>query len=437
MEQKKNIFKFLRTILMIVCSVMMLTACNDEGLIKDEPVAGEESDLDEQQRTCWQASILSAFYRVMGKAAMAAYPKVTKSAMPFMMMAFAVWLSIRLLKHVSSVVPENISEVWTEITRMFFTCFVCGILASQTGFLMFVLNKLVFPIYYAFLEYGGAVLNSMQLGGNSDGIYLGNEEDGFCLIYDQPIVCEPPALEVVDANHFPQGPSFMMQCLTCAVNDRMNIGFQLATKLLGIASLSSVVCGIILFAIFAIVKLDFVFYIIDSIFRMTIMLILLPCFIMAYPFKFSRKWTKTGFVSVLNSAAIMAFIAIMVSMSLAAMQMIILNNYDLFITENFTDAGIMPLSLILIGFLVLKSIEISVALAGTLVGGGAGTDFQKKIAKAAASAAKKVLSSFTAGASKVFTSVIDKNQKLKEIHEKAQHMKQEMQERMNKLAGRE
>ena len=433
MEQLKNISKFFKTILMVVCSVMILAGCNEKGLIEEEPVAGEESDLDEQHRTCWQASVLSAFYKVMGKSAMAAYPKVTKSAMPFMMMAFAVWLSIRLLKHVSSVVPENISEVWTEITRMFFACFVCGILASQTGFLMFVLNKLVFPIYYAFLEYGGAVLNSMQLGDNSDGIYLGNEEDGFCLIYDQPIVCQPPALEAVTTGHFPQGPSYMMQCLTCAINDRMNIGFQLSIKLLGIGTLTSALCGLILFAIFAIVKINFIFYIVDSIFRMTIMIILLPCFIMAYPFKFSRKWTKTGLVSVLNSAAILAFIAIMVSMALAAMQFILLDNYDLFITENFAEAGIMPLSLILIGFLILKSIEISVGLASTLVGGSTGTDFQKKIAKLGASAAKAAISWATSGVAKLFM----KNEKIAAMHEKAQNMKKEIQERMNKLAGRE
>lgn len=435
-QEKQNIFRLLRTIFMIAGMVLMLSACNQIGLFQEEPVVGEESDLDEAQRTCWQAAILSSFYKVMGKAATAAYPKVTASAMPFMMVAFAVWLSIRLLKHVSAVTPQNLAEVWTEISRMFFTCLVCGILASQTSFLFFVLNKLIFPLYYAFLEYGGAVLNAMKIDPNSDGIYLGNSEDGFCLIYDQPIVCQPPELEAVTNDHFPSGPSVMMQCLTCAINDRMNIGFQLGTKLMMIGSLSSVVCGMILFAIFLIVKLDFVLYVVDSIFRMTIMLILLPCFILAYPFKFSRKWTKIGFVSILNSAAILAFIAIMVSMALLAMQMILVENADLFVTENFADAGIMPLSLILIGFLVLKSIEISVALAGTLVGGNAGTDFQKKLGKAAAQAGKAVIHAISAGAGKMFTAFIDKHEKLKDIHDKAQQMKKQFQEQMKKMAGR-
>ena len=103
------------------------------------------------------------------------------------------------------------------------------------------------------------------------------------------------------------------------------------------------------------------------------------------------------------------------------------------ITENFVDAGIMPLSLILIGFLVLKSIEISVGLASTLVGGSSATDFQKKIAKAAATAAKAVISWATSGAAKIFM----KNEKIAAMHEKAQNMKKEIQERMNKLAGRE
>jgi hypothetical protein len=124
---------------------------------------------------------------------------------------------------------------------------------------------------------------------------------------------------------------------------------------------------------------------------------------MAYPFKFTRKWTKIGFVSVLNSAAIMVFIAILIGMALLAMQYILIDNADLFGTrEHYTEFGIIPLSLILIAFLVLKSIAIAVALADSIVGGRAGTDFQKKIAKFAAWVGKKIFSAVTGGVGKVF-----------------------------------
>ena len=88
----------------------------------------------------------------------------------------------------------------------------------------------------------------------------------------------------------------------------------------------------------------------------------------------------------------------------------------------------MPLSLILISFLVLKSIGIAVSLADSLVGGAGGTDFQKKIAKFAAWMAKKVFSAVTGG----FGKLIADNpavQKMKETREK-------VQERIKQMAGR-
>ena len=409
---KNNIFHFLKAIFAVLCVVCMLSACtstDDKSMtVIDGKLTGEENDLSEQQRSCWQAELLAAFYDAMAASSLKAYPKVTQSAMPFMMVAFALWLAIRILKHVSSVVEESPSEVWTEVARMGFVCLVCGLLASSTTFLLFTLNKIVLPVYYAFLEYGSEVLNALTQSEDmsSDGIYLGKPKEGFCIVYTNTLSCQAPTPSQVDMAQahgvFPPSISEMMQCLTCATSDRMQIGFTLSTFLMTMHTLSAVLCGLVLFAVFAIVKVAFVFYMIDSIFRMNIMVILLPCFIMAYPFKFTRKWTKIGFLSVLGSAAIMAFIAILIAMSLLAMQYVLVDNSDLFGTrEHYTEFGVIPLSLILIAFLVLKSISLAVALAGSIVGGSTETDFQRKIASLAAQMGKRVFSAITGGLGKV------------------------------------
>ncbi|MBR2299255.1 MAG: hypothetical protein IJ870_01615 [Alphaproteobacteria bacterium] len=438
-----DILKAFKTMLLVLCTVFALCSCSvgdkSKVTVIDEGLTGEESDLDEEQRSCWQAELLSTFYDAMSASSLKAYPKVSKSAMPFMMVAFAIWLSLRLLKHVSSVVEEKPAEVWTEIFKMAFVCLVCGLLASSTTFLLFVLNKLIFPFYYAFLEYGSLVLNSLTGGGNIDaeGIFLGDPsgevKDGFCIVYTNSLVCKAPPLETVkiqsDLGSFPSGPSDLMQCLTCATSDRMHIGFKLSTFLMTMGSLSSALCGLILFAVFAIVKVAFVFYMIDSIFRMNIMVILLPCFILAFPFKFSRKWVKVGFESILNSAAILAFIGVLIAMALLAMQYILVDNADLFGTrEHYYEFGVMPLSLILIAFLILKTCGIAVSLANALVGGGGNTKFQERIAKFAAWTAKKVFSAVTGGLGKI---VADNPtvQRLREARIKAQ-------DKINKMAGR-
>ena len=445
-----DIFKFLKTMLCIVLVALCLCACDsNKGNINvidtddkayNDAIDDEKSDLDledkvqEQQRSCWQAQFLYMFYQAMADSSLKAYPKVTSSAMPFIMVAFAVWLSLRLLKHVSSVVEESSAEVWTEVAKMAFTCLCCGLLASSTAFLLFALNKLIFPIYYAFLEYGSLVLNAMTTGGdiNSPGIYLGDPEGdkGVCLIYQNSLVCKAPELEDVTMSHFPTGPSEMMQCLTCAVSDRLQLGFALAKQMMSSINFSGVICGIIIYAIFLIVKIAFVFYIVDSIFRMNIMIILLPCLILAYPFKFSRKWTKTGFLMAINSAAIMAFMALISAIAMLAMQIIIENNADTVGNLGlYQEFGTISLTLVLISFMVLKSISTAVTLANSLVGGGGSTDFQKKIAKMGAWLGKKAFSFVTFGIGKILTKS-SVGQNLKERRDK-------IRQKMRELAGRE
>ena len=100
----QDIFKFLKTGLMIFALVFCLAACTSDkegGDVTGIELEGEESELDEYQRSCWQAGLLSMFYDAMAESSMKAYPKVTKGAMPFIMVAFAIWLSFRILKHVS------------------------------------------------------------------------------------------------------------------------------------------------------------------------------------------------------------------------------------------------------------------------------------------------------------------------------------------------
>ena len=434
----KDIFQFLKTTICVLLVVLCLCSCKEgSNNINVMTLEGEQSDLDledeveEQQRSCWQAQFLELFYNAMAESSMKAYPKVTGSAMPFMMVAFALWLSIRILKHVSSVVEESPAEVWTEVARMAFICLCCGLIASSTGFLLFVLNKLILPIYYAFLEYGSLVLNALTTDGdiNSPGIYLGEPGKGYCAIYTNSLVCAAPKLEAATLNSFPKEPADMMQCLTCAVSDRMQLGFVIAKNLLSGSTFSMVLSGIVVYAVFMIVKIAFVFYIVDSIFRMNMMVILLPCFVLAYPFKFSRKWTKEGFLMMINSAAILAFMAIIAAVAMLAMQIILANNSSLLGDRDlYNEFGLTSLMMILISFLVLKSITMAIQLSSSLVGGGGSSNFQRRIAKLGASIAKRAFSFVTGKIGKVFSNT-SAGQKLKERREHARKV-------LEKISGR-
>ncbi len=435
----KDIAKFIKGTLMVLALVLCLSACTtDKGEMTASNTEGKQAELDEQQRTCWQANLLEMFYNAMSESSMKAYPKVTKSAMSFMMVAFAIWLSIRILKHLSSLVEESPAEVWTEVGRMAFLCLFCGLLASSTEFLLFALNKFIFPVYYAFLEFGSRILELTATGENADikGQVIGKR----CLFYTNSLICKAPSIDPISASSlkFPSGPADLMQCLVCAISDRLQLGFVMAKELLSAANFTSIIIGIVIYCIFILVKVSFVFYIVDTIFRMNIVVIILPFLILAIPFKSTRGWAKEGALTIFNSAACVMCIAIIATMAMLAMQYLINDN-----AANFGDSGMylefgpVPLSILLISFLILKSSGIAVALAGSLVGGGGGTNFQKKIAKLAAFAAKKLFTFITSGAGKVVTSVIDKHEKLREARDKVKKARQKVESTLNRLAGRD
>lgn len=438
----QDIFKFIKAGIMVLALVVCLAGCKtDDGDVSGAvATTEEESSLDEQQRACWQSHLLEMFYNAMAESSMKAYPQVTKGAMPFIMVAFAIWLSLRLLKHMSSVVEESPAEVWTEVGRMAFSCLFCGLLASSTGFLLFTLNKFIFPVYYAFLEYGSRILELAAGGEDVDG--KGQLLGETCLYYTNSLICAAPPLEPISYSSgqavFPSGPSELMQCLVCATSDRMQIGFTISNELFSATSLSSWISAMTIYVIFLFVKISFVFYLVDSIFRMNIVVIILPFLILAVPFKFSRKWVKEGLLTIFNSSAVMMCIAIIATMAMLAMQTLINDNSD-FLGDKaaYHEFGIVMLSMVLIAFLVLKSISLAVSLAGSIVGGGGNTEFSKKVGKLAAWTAKKAFVMITAGFGSMFVGVIDRIQVLREAKQKMQKSKAQGGNFLNKLAGRD
>ena len=148
---------------------------------------------------------------------------------------------------------------------------------------------------------------------------------------------------------------------------------------------------------------------------MNIVVIILPFLILAVPFKFTRGWAKEGMLTIFNSSAAMMCIAIVSTLSMVAMQLLIEENAKgIGRIDMYSDMGLVPMGILLISFVVLKSSGIAIALAGSIVGGGGNTNFQKKIGKLAAVAAKGVFNYVTFGIGRIFTNAIDK---LKEMAE--------------------
>jgi len=396
MRNRINIEKILKLLLIFAVSMFMLTACANEN---DSQNAEHTAAMRDDEQTvasghaeCWQNGMITLLYENMGSVAMGTYKKITDGALTFMMVAFAVWMSIRLLKHVSSFTEENIGETWNEIARTFFFCFACGYLASSTDGLLFFMDHVVFPIYNAFLEFASELLSHATANQSGKGFTVFGQK----FTTGKAVICKVSST-VSGANlmGFPTAPMDMMNCMVCAMNERMNIGMVMALKVMKSPGFMATVIGLMILACFFFVKLGFVFYLVDTIFRFTIMVVMLPILIMGYPFKATKKWLSQGFFTMINSAAFMMFMAMMVAIAMLALEQIMIDNADIFEQgqdKDFAEFSIPFMCLLMIGFLIASSVKLAQEVTDSLVGGSSKGSFNQK-AKAVIVGVAKILGS--------------------------------------------
>ena len=378
-----NILRILRLLVILLPMMFMVTSCikGDEQTPKGDVVDPNKDaeEIAEQHNNCWQKHVVAGLYDTMGSAAMKAYEGITRGALTVMMLAWAIWFSFRMLKHVSSVMEENPAEVWNDVFRKMFICFACGVAASSPGAILFFLNMLVFPIYSAFLEFGGRILAVANVE-MTQGLEVGGVVQNWST--DPVGACRLAGGTKASLSGFPEAPKTMMSCLICAMNKRMNLGYALSFRVLQADGFMAKVVGLIIMACFTIVKLGFVFYLVDSIFKFTMMVIILPLLIMGYAFEKTKSKLQQGVVQMIDSAAFMTFIAMMISVTFMAIAEVIQANPDIFSgkdNDNFKEASIGMMCLILICFLVVSSLEVSQKLSSAIVGSTSGSEFQKKV----------------------------------------------------------
>ncbi len=372
-----NITKILRLLVILLPVMFMLTGCDDQGV--DAENTKSEQELAEEQRACWQDKVMTLLYDTMGTLAMQTYKNITAGALNLMMVAFAIWFAFRLLKFVSSVSEENSGQVWNEVLKQLFICMFCGLLASSTEGLLSVLNMIVFPIYNAFLELGAAILSAAGDGfvgeGTGEYVFFGMK------MPDSAVICKMAGRAEATLDGFPEAPRTMMNCMICAVNERLSFGNYLAYQVLRAPGITPTIVGLLILCCFTIIKLTFVFYLVDTVFRFTMIVVLLPLLIMGYAFKQTQGWTTQGLKTMLNSAAYMMAISIMIAIALLAIVQILQDNT--IIDQNmdpkvvFKEFNGPVLALLLISFMIVGTMGVAGQIAGALIGGSGDTKFQK------------------------------------------------------------
>ena len=446
MRNLRDISGHLLKLLLIITTVLFLSACAKDG--DTDSVIGEniatscdENDTECRQALCLGCSLLELMYNAASKHVMSMHASLTGGAMAVMMVGFSIWLALRLLKFVSSVTETNASEVWNEIVRKAFICLICGLLASSSGGLLFVMNMLVFPVYRAFMELGIAILNNS----------LSSETPTTFTVFGSTLQVSDINLRcsiegdfmASKENGFPASLITAMVCMMRMVSGYLTIGSEIALESMRQTSaVMGTVMGIVLYAFFWVVKVGFSFYLVDMIFQMSIILLLLPLYVMSYAFGPTQSWAKKAFSNVLASSAFMMCFSIIVATVLVAMVSMLQKYPAIFdpdpdaLEASMQDLSIGFMCLLLIGFLVYGSMGVSQQLTSALLGAKVSANFQKNLKAAVQAIGGAILSGvgmlFTWGMSLAPQSSIRLIRAIGKVNEKTKAYRA----KIRRLAGR-
>ena len=281
----------------------------------------------------------------------------------------------------------------------------------------------IFPVYNAFLEFGSKILEAASLpdaqGNNTITVF------GETITGGQNIICRSDGIATATLTGFPESPRNLMECMICSVNERLTLGNYLAFKVMKMEGFMATIVGLLLLVCFTIIKLGFVFYLVDTIFKFTIMVVLLPLLIMAYAFPQTKDWTNKGVVSIFTSAAFMMVIALLIAMALLAVTQILQDNPETFNPQGeeqeaaFKELNPAVMSLLLLAFLVKNTLSVAQKMVSAIIGESVKAKFQKKLAALVMGLGKQVLAWLTAGASKA----VEGLQRMKKVQEAMEKIK--------------
>lgn len=447
-----NILKILKIMCIVLCTVFLFTACGDKGG-QTGPSSDKQQAIEEARSAkgsdCIQAALLKLMYNGLGEMAGKVYADLSsEDLLSLLMLAFSVWMAFQILRHVSSTSPESLSEFWTKVLRKAAICMACGVLASSQQNILYAVNTFVMPIYVTILEFASSILAILGTEEAKPLVISGTVAEDIGGTIEEPVNFQMGACSIgnekieMTEKEFPPNIVNLMGCMACSVSDRLNIGYTVALLMMCSGNFFAVLVSIFLFVAFTIVKWGFALYLVDSIFRMTMMITIMPFLILFFPFEQTRKWTVTGFKVILNSAAIMLCLAMLIGMTIYAMEQMFTNPSfgDFGSKETYENLGTVSLAMMFMGFVIIKVAGLAVSLSEKVTGGGGEARFQKKIQQLVAVLAHALVLIISHGGSSTVQSAMAYSARIRNIVEKIQKAKAKIEkakQAMNRMAGRQ
>lgn len=404
--------------------LFLLTGCKKYA----DTSAGKEGNID-SQIDCWQTSITHAVTYMLDHLYRHSAGKVEAGGATLILIAFAIWMAFKLLKVLGSFKEENLGEVWTEIFQKLFLCAVCAYFVKEKALIDEAINMFLIPIYRTVIELG---LNAL---GNNNTVSINLGIFGTLTFSNREQIC-PVLNSGITISSLTESINSVSDCMVCRISSRLNTGVQIGLNLIASVRLGAIIVGIALMLFFTIAKIFFIFFMVDSLFRLNFAAYLLPILIMGIPFNYTRKWSKHGFLMFINSSGIMLFMGLLISVATGAIQTVVNKPY---VFADFEGFGTAMLIVFLIALLMINIPAMGVALADKFIGGGGGMEFQQKVSKFAMNLIKKagssVLASVTGGTTSLITKTMEKHETTREILTSLDEKNNSLSNSINSLGG--
>lgn len=443
--KKIKLYNICKILCLVLCACFLLSACSDEEIqVNDKGQAtliytddsGEDiKDIAISHRSCMQGTLLRSIYSSIGQMTTDVYSTLTKeNLLSLVILAFTVWMAFQILKHVSATTPESIGEFWTKVLRKAAICTICGTLVSSPENILYVVNTFIFPVYVTILEFTSLVMEQLGKSPEAETVAIqlfGTPEDdsAICEAFVNKIsTCKfnNAANVSMTTSSFPTEPLELMSCMACVLSDRLTIGYDIGLRLLTKPSLTSIVTGIFVLASFFITIVSFALYLVDSIFRLNMMIVILPFLIMFYPFEQTRKWSTKGFQIILGSASIMLCLGLIIMMTVFAMEKLLIDKnmrVPYGDPREYMDFGTIALSILFMAFIIKQSCSTAVQLAEHLTGSVGEANFAKNVNGVVRWVGSAIFALATMGASAMWSTAYKYIKTVRKIDKKYRKMK--------------
>ena len=264
----------------------------------------------EPVKNCFLCPIFSTMFNTVNGVTEKAITSYSDSVARVVIVAFAIWLALLILRFVSSIETKDLKDlVQAIITQAFVVALV--VLILETGVSKFF-NTFVTPIYLTGQSAAQVVFTHAETSAANEQITMISEEykDGFSPEIGRSIIKTMTTIENAISKFRALGVSIMCYSFTAEANG-----------ILFFPNFLYLLTGVVLWTFATVLIVALPFLMIDSVFQLGVVGALMPPAIGAAAFKYTRsKYTKPVWDTFLNSMFAFVFISMVVLLLLGVLK---------------------------------------------------------------------------------------------------------------------